>query len=226
MTSTSIFDILATSEIGAYAVTVDQTIIFWNSGAQRILGHSVDRVTGRRCNEVLSGLAAGSLAPECQRGCPSLRCLQVGKIPTTLRLRMLCATGVRKPVLLTPMVIGGEENDAPLLVHLFDDGTESQKLDRAAESVRDELTQGGYEIVSDHTEADVSFPVAPSLTARELEVLRLVSLGWQVPDISENLYISPHTVRNHIRHFRHKLKATNRLGAVVNAIRLGILELE
>ncbi len=80
--------------------------------------------------------------------------------------------------------------------------------------------------MSDHTEADVSLTDAPSLTARELEVLRLVSLGWKVPDISENLYISPHTVRNHIRHFRHKLKAANRLGAVVNAIRLGILELE
>ena len=55
-------------------------------------------------------------------------------------------------------------------------------------------------------------------------MLRLVSLGWATPRIATELGISPHTVRNHIRHFRHKLNATTKLDAVVTAMRLGILE--
>ena len=222
----SIFESLSTASIGAYAVNVEQRILFWNRSAQQILGYSAEQVLGRRCSDVLVGLAAGSLTPECQNGCPSIRCLQAGQIPGTLRLQMLCASGTRKSVSLTPMVIGGGSNDAPLLVHLFSDGTESEGLDQAAESVRHELTRSGYDIVSDRSSTDTAPTTVPSLTPRELEVLRLVALGSQVSDISEELHISHHTVRNHIRNFRGKLGAATRLEAVVDALRLGLLQLD
>ena len=222
----SIFESLSTASIGAYAVNVEQRILFWNRSAQNILGYSPDQVLGRRCYEVLVGITAGSLTPECQDGCPSIRCLQAGQIPGTLRLRMLCASGARKSVSLTPMVIGGGRNDAPLLVHLFSDGSESDGFDQAAESVRYELTRSGYDIVSDRSTTGAAQSDIPSLTPRELEVLRLVALGNQVSDISDELHISHHTVRNHIRNFRGKLGAASRLEAVVDALRLGILQLD
>ena len=222
----SIFEILSTANIGAYAVNVEQTILFWNRSAQQILGYSADQVLGHRCNEVLNGRTAGNLTPECQGGCPSIRCLQAGQIPGNLRLQILCASGTRKSVSLTPMVIGGGQNDAPLLVHLFADGAESKGLDQAAESVRHELTRSGYDIVSDRSSTHTAQSDTPSLTSRELEVLRLVALGNQVSDISAELHISPHTVRNHIRNFHSKLEATTRLEAVVNALRLGLLQLD
>lgn len=222
----SIFETLSTARIGAYAVNVEQRILFWNRSAQQILGYSADQVLGRRCSEVLVGLAAGSLTPECEGGCPSIHCLQAGQIPGILSLHMLCASGARKSVSLTPMVIGGGGNDAPLLVHLFTDGPESEGLDQAAQSVRHELTRSGYDIVSDRSSAHSEQLDIPSLTPRELEVLRLVALGSQVSDISAELHISPHTVRNHIRNFRSKLEAATRLEAVVNALRLGLLKLD
>lgn len=222
----SIFDILETAEIGAYAVTVDQTVQFWNREAQRILGFSAEEIVGQRCYEILAGLATGSMRPECEGGCSSIRCLQAGQIPETLRLRMLCKSGVRKSVSLTPMVIGGGRNDAPLLVHLFTDGRESDGLDQASETIRHELARGGYDVVSDRTGDRESLPEAPRLTPRETQALRLMALGCQVSEIAEQMGISPHTVRNHIRNFRRKLKAATRLEAVVNAIRLGILELD
>ena len=222
----SIFETLSTASIGAYAVNVEQTILFWNRSAQQILGYSADRVLGRRCYDVLVGTTAGSLTPECQAGCPSILCLQSGQIPGILRLQMLCASGSRKWVSLTPMVIGGGQNDPPLLVHLFSDGPEPDGLDMAAESVRHELSQGGYDIVSDRVSTDMVTSETPSLTSRELEVLRLVALGSHVSDISAELHISPHTVRNHIRNFRSKLGANTRLEAVVDALRLGILRLD
>ena len=226
MFSKSIFDTLSTASIGAYAVDVEQTILFWNRTAQEILGYSADQVLGRRCYEVLVGTTAGSLTPRCRAGCPSIRSLQRGQIPGTLRLQMLCATGERKWVSLTPMVIGGGGDDAPLLVHLLAGEPEAEGLRQAAESVRHELTRSGYDIVSDETSGHSAPSDKPSLTRREMQVLRLVALGSQVSEISAELHISPHTVRNHIRNFRGKLGATTRLEAVVNALRLGILKLD
>lgn len=226
MNSGSIFEVLSDSEVGAYAVSVDRTVLFWNKGAQKILGYAAADVVGNSCSDVLSGLSEGSFIPECQRGCPSLRCLRDGRIPNTLKLRMLSASGDRKPVYLTPMVIGGPEAEAPVLVHILEDGTETEDPDQGPETVWEELAKSGYYIVPESATDEESVSSAPSLTSRELEILRLVSLGRQVPDISEELSISQHTVRNHIRHFRSKLKATTRLDAVVRAIRLGILELE
>ena len=54
--------------------------------------------------------------------------------------------------------------------------------------------------------------------------MRLVALGRGTHQIAEELGISPHTVRNHVRHFRRKLNARTKLEAVLTAIRRGILE--
>ncbi|WP_419844979.1 response regulator transcription factor [Candidatus Poriferisocius sp.] len=65
---------------------------------------------------------------------------------------------------------------------------------------------------------------AGKLTPREVEVLHLVSLGWETAKIAEELGVSEHTVLNHIRNFRQKLDAQNKLQAVIAAVRLGILK--
>ena len=57
-------------------------------------------------------------------------------------------------------------------------------------------------------------------------MLRLVALGRETARISQELGISQHTVRNHIRNLRHKLNATTKLDAVVEGIRLGILSVD
>ena len=226
MVSLPIFDILDDADVGAYAVSVDKTILFWNRRAREMLGFSPEDVVGRHCNEVLAGQPEGRLTPACQNGCPSIHCLRTGQIPTRIKLQMLCASGDRKPVFLTPVVIGSDDIDAPLLVHLLEDAHESEEQKGAGASVWAELADKGYHIVSEYFVPSEPHTGTPSLTSRELEVLRLVSLGMQVSEISERLHISPHTVRNHIRHFRQKLRANSRLDAVVHALRLGILELE
>ena len=78
-------------------------------------------------------------------------------------------------------------------------------------------------MVTDQPAAPPAPASAHTLSPRELEVLRLVSLGWSTPRIASDLGISPHTVRNHIRHFRHKLNATTKLEAVLTAMRMGML---
>ncbi len=60
-------------------------------------------------------------------------------------------------------------------------------------------------------------------TIREMEVLRLLALGYDTKEIAGELYLSPHTVLNHIRNIREKLQVPTRLGAVLAAQRRGLL---
>ena len=212
--------------MGAYALSVDQTILYWNGSAQRILGHRVEQVIGRRCYDIVAGTVSGSSAPACENGCPSLRCVRDGSIPGPIEMNMLCASGERRLVLLTPMVVAGVLSDAPILVHLFDDARMTADTGRNIELVSDALSRGGAAIVSNRPAEPSGSAFDPKLTARELEVLRLVSLGWDTQRIADELDVSYHTARNHIRHFRQKLNANTKMEAVLTAIRLGILSID
>ena len=61
------------------------------------------------------------------------------------------------------------------------------------------------------------------LTAREVEVLRYLALGWDIAHIATEMGLSPHTVRNHSTNLRRKLDVTSSLEAVMAALRMGLL---
>ena len=67
---------------------------------------------------------------------------------------------------------------------------------------------------------------AANLTPRELEVLSYVALGWETKYVADELGISWYTARNHVENLRRKLGAANRLEAVMEAMRLGIIQSE
>jgi DNA-binding NarL/FixJ family response regulator len=68
-------------------------------------------------------------------------------------------------------------------------------------------------------------PAAPALSARELQVLRLVAAAAGTNVIADELGLSVHTTRNHIRNLMTKLGAHSRVEAVVIAARSGLIEL-
>ena len=57
------------------------------------------------------------------------------------------------------------------------------------------------------------------LSAREREILRLISEGFTNEEIGKQLFISPETVRTHVRRSIAKLGARSRTQAVATAIR-------
>jgi HD-GYP domain-containing protein (c-di-GMP phosphodiesterase class II) len=66
--------------------------------------------------------------------------------------------------------------------------------------------------------------VAPAgLTAREIEVLRLLARGLTNKDIAACLYVSPKTVSNHVEHIYTKLDVQTRTAAGLIATQLGLL---
>jgi DNA-binding NarL/FixJ family response regulator len=62
------------------------------------------------------------------------------------------------------------------------------------------------------------------LTAREVEVLRLVVEGLRNADIAGRLFISEKTVDHHVSAVLRKLGAANRAQAAGEAARLGLAE--
>ncbi len=66
-------------------------------------------------------------------------------------------------------------------------------------------------------------PSAPTLTARESEVLQLVGQGMTNAEIARELVVSVNTARNHIANISTKLGARSKLETLVIATRQGLL---
>jgi signal transduction histidine kinase/DNA-binding CsgD family transcriptional regulator len=119
-----------------------------------------------------------------------------------------------------------------LIFHLADNGLEGtpwstdtlrsvcQRLEQLGGVVKQGSTpEGGFEL-------GVTFVFTPPipLTAREVEVLRLLARGLSNKQIARTLSITPRTVNFHLDNIYSKLGVSSRTEAVIAAMRQGILE--
>ncbi len=84
-------------------------------------------------------------------------------------------------------------------------------------------------VLSDSAIADVELsasgeqPFVESLSDRELEILRLIAAGRSNPEIADLLYLSPNTVKWHIKNLYGKLQVGSRIEAVARGQELELL---
>ena len=64
------------------------------------------------------------------------------------------------------------------------------------------------------------------LTARELEVLNLLSLGFSSKEVAGKLFISPNTVEYHRKQLLRKTNSRNAAELIGNAFRMRLLPLD
>ena len=69
-----------------------------------------------------------------------------------------------------------------------------------------------------------SSPLPDGLSARELDVLRLIARGRSNREIGATLFISEHTAANHVRSILRKTACANRTEATAYAYRRGLAE--
>jgi DNA-binding NarL/FixJ family response regulator len=74
----------------------------------------------------------------------------------------------------------------------------------------------------EHTEAVQVRNPEIALSAREIEVLRLVARGLDNNEVAAELSISPSTAKNHVSSILGKLGVSNRLQAAIYAVQQGI----
>ena len=64
----------------------------------------------------------------------------------------------------------------------------------------------------------------PSLSEREIEIVRLVAKGFSNDELAERIHLSPETIKAHLRHVYEKLGVESRVEAVTEAMRTGLVE--
>lgn len=116
-------------------------------------------------------------------------------------------------------------------------------VDRIVEAIRD-VHDGGSVIQPNlarkllrafHLREEPSLPTGPAeqleepaaaLTAREAEILRLIAKGLSNAEAARVLNLSRATVRTHLEHIYKKLEVTNRVEAVTEGIRKGLIAVD
>jgi DNA-binding NarL/FixJ family response regulator len=78
-------------------------------------------------------------------------------------------------------------------------------------------------LVLDNLKPPASQQLIANLSERELEVLKLIVTGKSNSEIAEALYLSPNTIKTHVRGIMNKLAVDDRVQAAVVALRSGLV---
>lgn len=212
-----VFDLLAGTPDGVFAVDRRQRIAFWNDGARRILGFEPDAVRGKFCYEILAGIDERGCA-HCEKDCATFRGSLRGRLSPTRATLFRTSDGGRKPVSVTTFVLPSNVHERSLLAHVFRDASLACDVRLPPERQASDAGVG----------ADRSASPAPldALTPREAEILELLAAGRSTLSICAGLRISPTTFRTHVQHILAKLGVHSRLEAVASGVRSGLLRVD
>ena len=122
-------------------------------------------------------------------------------------------------------------SDVELLISGLDSGARGYALKEGTPS---ELTsalnlvaQGGTYVDPRLRPALLSRPATqrmPSLSKREREIMDLLAQGLTGEQVAERLFLSPETIKTHIRNAMAKLEANTRVHAIAIALREGYIQ--
>lgn len=199
-------DIVLQTATAAFSRGPEGTITAWNPSAEELFAMPAAEVLGRRCCEVVAGCDVFG-NDYCAESCACWRMALDDRPVRPYRLTSRDAFG--RPVELRVSVFATEGRFGPELVHVMEPA-----VCRIVFATFPDRLENGESSVAPGSEA---------LTRRELEVLRLLAVGWSTEGIAERLAISPITVRNHVSRCLQKLDAHSRLEAVSIARRLDLV---
>jgi PAS domain S-box-containing protein len=195
-----------------FIVGPDYRIVYWDSEAESLTGLFSEEVEGKRCYEVVLGEREGG-NPFCTYGCSVMHLAQADHPVSNYDIHITTRSGEKRWVNVSNLTVNSD--DGPYLVHLMRDSQGSHEtLEMARGLIQLSLKKGA---------PAPSLRNIPTLTPRQLEVLKLLSDGRSAKEIGQELYLSQATVRNHIRSLLQVLGAHSQLEALAKARELGLL---
>jgi len=208
-------DILYNAVDGAFAVDAKQRIIFWNPGCEELFERSSQCILGRPCNDVMRGCNPLTGTAFCRPDCCVAKLCKGGDAPNKFTIQT--NDGDSQPLTLSVdvMLVPSCCNKRWVVIHLLHRSVNQDLL-----TAMDSTSRSGKHISSINNkrigdgEKNIS-----RLTARETEVLQLLSEGLSSSVISKRFTVSHTTVRNHIQHIQSKLGVHSQTEAVAYAYR-------
>jgi DNA-binding CsgD family transcriptional regulator len=183
----------------AYSVDQSGCISGWNGPAERLLGYSRRVILRRPCHEVLRGRDVFG-NPFCEPDCPLLLMARRREPVRHFQMDIHAKDGTALRVLCFPVVIPHSRTGSFSLLHVL-------------RPVSQALSPWPNRKAPDHLH----------VTARELEVLRLLVGGSTTREMADVMNISTSTVRKHVQNLLGKLGVGSRLAAVLAALENRIL---
>lgn len=196
-----------------FVIGPDYRIIYWDSRAEFLTGLRAEDVLDRPCYEVILGEREGG-ERFCSWGCSVMRMSQEGRPVLSYDMKIHSPSGGKRWVNVSTLSI--ECDEGIHIVHLMRDAQRTHETLEMAQGLIQISKKADKRSTADrHT--------LPALTARQLEMLQLLSKGKSVREIKTDLHLSEATVRNHIRSVLQALGAHSQLEALARARELGIL---
>lgn len=199
-----------------FVVGPDYRVAYWDEEMESLTGRLSEEVVGKRCYEVVVGEGEGG-NPVCTYGCSVMNLVRAGRPVSSYDMRIKTVSGQRRWVNVSNLSV--DCGEGLYLVHLLRD---SQGAHETLEMARSLIRLSSKEEATREPRSVDSRDV-PALTSRQLEVLRLISKGNTVKEISKSLYLSEATVRNHVGAVLQALGAHSQLEAVAKARESGLL---
>ena len=206
----TLFDSFTLSPDPVFVTDRFESVVFWNAGAERLLGYTADQIIGTSCAETLAGCDAFGNR-YCSQNCPITQMANRGESVRHFGLRLRSRDGVVLRFDVAILHLAVPSPDLFYLAHIL----------KPAETLDGEPP-------APHRSAMIAVRESPDararkLTAREVEVLGMLAAGRTTPEIAERLHISTLTARNHIQNILDKLELHSKAEAVAFAFQKGLI---
>ncbi|HYK89620.1 MAG TPA: LuxR C-terminal-related transcriptional regulator [Acidobacteriota bacterium] len=222
MRQSEYLDILCNTADGVFIVDANQRIVRWNKGAERILKYSESEVLNHDCYRVMAGRVRSDKL-WCHSNCKVQSCLAKGSPVENFDL--LTRTNEGEPVWLNISILSPSNGDERYTAHLLRDVTRERTAGEAIEQFLVALGLKGSATGRRPLIPAKSSPagIPPTLSTREVEVLKLLAEGLSTKVLAQRLNISHFTARNHIQNILVKLDLHSKAQAVSYAFKQGII---
>lgn len=201
----------------AFAVDERGDFCAWNRAAEQLLGYSSSVVLGKPCAPIIEGRS--SLGKNiCQERCGIIDCALRGQEISSFEMEIRTNTSRRIWARISVLVFRNDRTNHHLIAHIIHDITTAKRIG----DLNTKLLRIAQEIA---TLPDGSEPLPPALplTRKEKDVLQLVAQGRSSAAVASDLGITEATLRNHLNHINEKLQTHNRVEAIFQAKRRGII---
>ena len=207
-------DIVSSTADAAFATDEDDRIVIWNHGAEQLLGYEAARVLGRACHNVLCGMDVFGNR-YCDEYCSLTQMVRRHEALHHFEMDVRKSSGEMMRAMFSVVVVPGPRPSQFTVVHIFRPVERSSDVDGLIRKI----LMGSQAQPTPMASNDAAEKPHPTLTGREVEILRLMADGQGTQRIADSLFISTITVRNHVQHILQKLDVHSKLEAVSIALR-------